>query len=485
MSSRASSRRKAPTRPVLQWWLRKSEPEPIQVPAQDRPAHDDELAAYIHDHFGVTLPNVQVCENHTTPWRAFADAYFARSPVTVWKASRGFGGKSFMLALLGLTEAITLGCDVNILGGSGDQSANVIRYLNRWPSDLVDNDAQTIRRFRGGNEIRALLASSKSVRGGHPARLRLDEVDEIALPIFDAVMGQPMSQKGVTKQTVMSSTHQYADGTMTEVLNRAALRNWKVYEWCWKETLEPHGWLSQAEANSKRLDVTEAMWQSEYDLQEPSPESRAINTAAVARMFKRELGVFEGRPHEYIEIEPPMVVCQICQDARPSGENNKCATCGKEMQAATYATGADWARKQDWTIIWTLRTDCKPMRLMAFERMGREPWPVMVERFDVRTARFKGAASHDETGIGDVVAGYMKTPGARGVVMVGRDRQGLLSNYISAIERDEIEAPFIKWAEKEHRLASVDDVYGSGHLPDTIAAGALAYGNRRRGVFVG
>src|SRR4030042_802660 len=106
MSSRASSRRKAPPRPVLQWWLRKSEPEPIQVPAQDRPAHDDELAAYIHDHFGVTLPNVQVCENHTTPWRAFADAYFARSPVTVWKASRGFGGKSFMLALLGLTEEI-------------------------------------------------------------------------------------------------------------------------------------------------------------------------------------------------------------------------------------------------------------------------------------------------------------------------------------------------------------------------------------------
>jgi hypothetical protein len=308
-------------------------------------------------------------------------------------------------------------------------------------------------------------------------------VDEIALPILDAVMGQPMSQGGVPKQTVMSSTHQYADGTMTEVLNRAALRGWKCYEWCWKETQEPHGWLSLVEIASKRNEVTEAMWLAEYDLQDPSPESRAINSAAVNRMFKRELGIYEGMPHEYIEIEPPMVVCATCQQERAKGDDNKCSVCKKEMQAALYVTGADWAKERDWTIIWTMRTDRKPMRLVAFERMGREPWPVMVDRFDTRAARFGGAASHDETGLGNVVAGYMKTPGARGVIMVGRDRQDLLSNYISAIERDEIEAPFIKWAEKEHRLASVDDVYGSGHLPDTMSAGALAYGNRIRGVF--
>jgi hypothetical protein len=257
----------------------------------------------------------------------------------------------------------------------------------------------------------------------------------------------------VAKQTVMSSTHQYADGTMTEILNRAALHDWPISEWCWKETSEPHGWLSSDEVASKRNEVTEAMWKAEYDLQDPSPESRAINQDAVARMFKRELGIYEGAAHEYIEIEPP-------------------------MPSAIYITGADWARKQDWTIIKTYRIDCRPMRLVAFERMGREPWPVMVNRFDERIARFNGSAAHDATGIGDVVAGYMKTPGAQGVVMVGRDRQDLLSNYIAAVERDEFEAPFIKWDEKEHRLASVDDVYGSGHLPDTISAAALAYSVR-------
>ena len=169
------------------WTLRPT--SPTATAGQSKLTNDTELAEYIKTIFGVTLPNKQVCENHATPWQAFADAYFARSPVTVWKASRGFGGKSWMLALLGLTEALTLGCDVNILGGSGEQSSNVIRYLNQWPAPEVVGDAQTIRRLAGGNEIRALLASTRSVRGPHPPRLRMDEVDEMNLPIFDAAMG--------------------------------------------------------------------------------------------------------------------------------------------------------------------------------------------------------------------------------------------------------------------------------------------------------
>ena len=59
--------------------------------------------------------------------------------------------------------------------------------------------------------------------------------------------------------------------------------------------------------------------------------------------------------------------------------------------------------------------------------------------------------------------------------MVGRARADMLSNYIASVERGEIESPFIRFMESEHRLASVDDVYGSGHLPDSISAMALAY----------
>ena len=194
------------------------------------------------------------------------------------------------------------------------------------------------------------------------------------------------------------------------------------------------------------------MWETEYDLQEPSPESRAILPAAVDAMFKRDLGVFEGYNGQYIEIEPP-------------------------EEGASYSHGADWARKKDWTVIVTFRRDTNPMRLVAFERIGRKPWPVMIGRLDERVKRYPGHGRHDATGLGDVIDAYSYA-GLSPCVMVGRARADLLSEYIAAIERREIEAPMIKFMYGEHKYASVDDVYKGGdkhHLPDSIAAGALAY----------
>ena len=417
-----------------------------------------ELNLFVQKAFGVKIPDVVVCEGHTSPWRAFCDAYFARSPITIWKGSRGFAGKSYTLAALGMTEAATLKVDVNILGGSGEQSKRVHDYQNKfWDfNELLKHNLLTSDPFKmetrlaWGNSIKALLASQASIRGPHPARLRIDEADEVALPIMDAALGQAMSQDGVPAQTVISSTHQYPNGTMTELLKRAADKGHPVMQWCWRECLQPHGWLTQAEVDTKKLTVTQKMWDVEYELQEPSPEGRAINSDAVQRMFNRDLGEYDGNAREYIELEPPV-------------------TDGK------YAHGADWARKQDWTVILTFRIDTKPYRLVAFERTGREPWPVMIEKLDARVRRYGGAGLHDGTGIGDVVEGYLKSNSIKPIMMVGRDRANLLSEYIAAIERGEIEAPFIRFMEQEHRYATVDDVYGGGHLPDSIAAGALTY----------
>ena len=251
----------------------------------DLPLKDErELRLFVLKAFGVRIPDVQVCPNHTTPWRAFADAYFARQRMAVWKASRGFGGKTFTLGLLGLTEACTLKADVKVLGGSGQQSQRVHDHTQAFwnyrnaPRQLLASDpTKMLTRLRWGNSLEALVASQKGTRGPHPQRLRLDEVDEMDLPIFDAAMGQTMSLNGIQAQTVMSSTHQHSDGTMTEILRRANERGWPVYEWCYRETMEPHGWLVVREVEEKRDEVSIAMWNVEYELQEPSPESRAID----------------------------------------------------------------------------------------------------------------------------------------------------------------------------------------------------------------
>lgn len=427
----------------------------VIVPSVPKITNEEQLRAYVVDRCGVNIPATKVCKKHTTPWRAFADAYFARSPVAVWKASRGFGGKSFLLALLGLVEAQTMAANVVVLGGSGEQSQRVHEYMQGFwghagaPKHLLASDpSKRATRLSTGNAIHALTASSRSVRGPHPQRLRLDEIDEMDIRIFDAAMGQPIGATSIPKQTVASSTHHYANKTMTEVLTRATDRGWPVYEWCYQETCEPHGWLPITEVDSKRHEVTQAMWEAEYDLQDPSPDTRAIAPDKVGAMFNIELGEYDGAPGEYIEIEPPA----------PGGK---------------YVTGADWAKKRDFTVIVTLRIDTVPMRLVAFERFNRLPWPAMYGRYNDRLDRYPGEGVHDGTGIGDVVEDHIVSS-AFAFIMVGRKRDDMLSNYVSSVERGEIEAPFIAFMERSHRLASVDDVYGSGHLPDDIAAMALA-----------
>jgi hypothetical protein len=417
---------------------------------------EKEVALFLKVAFGITLPNKQICPNHTTPYRAFMDAYFAKSPVSVWQASRGFGGKSFLLAALTACEGATLKAEGRILGGSGEQSKRVHDYMTKFwqhrnaPTQILRSDPTAMEtKFMWGNGIEALMASQKSVRGPHPTRLRLDECDEMSVDILDAALGQPMSTPDVPQQTVLSSTHQHIDGTMTEILRRAAQNQWPVYTWCYKETMQPHGWLSAADVETARKRVPAAMWNVEYELQEPTPESRAIEPSAVAAMFRSDLGIFDGYDGQYIEIEAP-------------------------EDGALYSTGADWARSQDQTVIATIRYDCYPFRVIAFWRGNRRPWPVMVEQFERQMTRFPGIGRHDGTGIGDVVAGYL-TMGADAEILIGRNRADLLSEYISAIERGEIESPAIRFMEAEHRYASVDDIYGSGHLPDSICAMALAY----------
>lgn len=341
-----------------------------------------------------------------------------------------------------------LAADVTILGGSGEQALRVIEYLQKLSGDEENTQRRTV--YASGGRVTALMASSKSARGPHPQRMRLDEVDEMELAILDAAMGQPMASSAVPKQTVMSSTHHYPDATFTEVLKRAEEKTWPVYEWCYKETsAEPDGWLTGEEIESKRGEVTDSMWKAEYDLQEPSPEGRAILPEAIDACFRKALGEYPGDLGREVIIEEP-------------------------IKGATYATGADWAKKQNFTVIDTFRTDVRPMRRVAWVRLGRMAWPMMIAKFDERVAKYPGGACHDATGLGDVVGDYQEA-NARGVVLSGQTRSDVFTKYIAAIEDNAIESPKIRYCEGEHRYCTNEDLMGSGHPPDSFVAGAMAY----------
>ncbi len=422
-----------------------------------------------------------------------------------------------LLSVLAATEAAVLAAKVNLLGGSGEQAERVLAYMNgeEMPTALWGAPGAPVHLIRGGFEkgvqkritkfvhggyVKALMASQTSVRGPHPQRLRLDEVDEMELKLFDASLGQPMKRDGIQDNIVASSTHHNANGTMTAIKKRASEEGWPFYEWCYRENLVSNGgWLDDEAVGRKRAVVTVAMWDNEYENQEPNPEGRAIDTKAVKRAFKKRLGIYDGAAHQYIEIEAPypggdpLPSCHKC--GHPFGLDRstmkvrhgllidvarRCIICGEERgetRKGLYSTGTDWAKRKDWTIISTFRYDVWPVRMVAFLRTGRADWPVMVGKLEERIKRYRGQSFHDETGIGDVLGDYTNVP-SQGIWMQGQERATMLTTYINQIEQGNIIFPRIRFAFDEHRLASIEDVYSTGkkyHLPDTVASGALAF----------
>jgi len=466
----------------------KEEHAPIPIPQSK-----DELWEAVRHYLGIEIPRKKICPDHSAPFDAFAEAYFAEYPVSVWVASRGFGGKSVMLAALGAIEAITLGASVNLLGGSGEQAARVHEYMKGeepnlsnkfWkyptaPVHLLKSDP-TKRETNLSNlgRIRVLMASARSLRGPHPQRARYDEIDEMAVDLYKTGLGQAMAARGIKDQTVLCSTHHKPKGTMTEVLKSAKSQGWPIHRWCYKESMQ--GWLTKEMVARKRQTVLGNMWATEYDLETPTGEGLAIMPDAVERMFNPSLGRFDGSLGQYIEIEPPAASCKSCGkrailESFVTNDGLRCPRCKSDhIKKAQYSTGCDWAKERDFTDIWTFRHDVYPYKMVAFERLGRKAWPAMVKRFDKRVRRYPGSATYDHTGIGGVISDYMDSD-AYGFVLQGARRMKLLQDFAMAIEGNEFVAPMIQSVYDEFKYATYNDLYGSGHLPDSICAGALSY----------
>jgi hypothetical protein len=444
------------------------------------PQDDDELWWTIFALWGYRIPRHKVCPHHCAPFDALADAFFARSAMSIWKGSRGLAGKSRTLAMLGITEATLLGCEVSILGGSFSQSLNVhAATQTAWgwhaaPRHLLAKDPTRIDTvLTNGGSLRTLTASQNSVRGPHPPRLRMDEIDEMDQGVLDAALGQPMVQTNylgqlVQTQTVMSSTHQYPDRTMSEMLKRAKDAGWPVFEWCYRDTSNPYdGWLTKESIARQKEIIPHHMWLTEFDLQEPSFEGRAIDSDLVDAAFDPQLGSFDG--HKPIWSEPD-----------------------KEDTGPHYVTAVDWAKKRDQTIVATFDTRQRPWVCVAWQKMNRQPWPMMVSKALTQWRKYPGKMVHDATGVGDVVDDLIKAEVSLAeskqvhpyIMGAGRQREALFNEYVSAIEQGDIKYPRIDYAWQEHRYCTIEDLYGRGHPPDSLIAGALAWSVRKRSLIV-
>jgi hypothetical protein len=443
---------------------------------QRPPQNDEELWWAVRATFGVKIPRTKVCPHHDTPFDAFSDAYFARHPMAMWLGSRGFSGKTFTLSLLGMMELTYLGAFVSILGGSGAQATRVHESMTElWntkgaPKHLLLKDPTKYDTYlSNGGKARTLMASQTSVRGPHPSRLRIDEIDEADLAIIQAAQGQPMRKENylgemVETNTVFSSTHTYPDGPVTYFKRDFQEKGFPCWTWCYKETSNPvDGWLDPDEVNRKRLEIPAQMWRNEYDILEPNFEDRGIDEASVERMFDPQWDIRDGKEGYYYQFLQP----------RPDRD---------------YVTGVDWAKSRDFTVIITWDTTVLPWKMAAFEKINRRPWPAMVGRLNKRWAMYGGKVVSDNTGIGSVVSDYIEYPkGAyrddlTNLTMAGRIRSEMVTECVQAVENADLLAPRIKSMYDDFRFVTPDDLYNntqSAHLPDTIAATALAWTARK------
>ena len=143
-----------------------------------------------------------------------------------------------------------------------------------------------------------------------------------------------------------------------------------------------------------------------------------------------------------------------------------------------YCTGIDWAQKRHYTVAAVVRCDTTPLQVAAAYRTQRRSWLTMTEKVGALLDEYPGPAAHDATGGGNAMGEFPALAPhdqLQGVTLVGRVRTDLFRNDIGAIERHEIVCPRIDAFYTEHLYCGEDNLFGSGHPPDTVVAMALAY----------
>lgn len=422
--------------------------------------------------WGITIPRTPQCKHHSAPFQAFAEGYFGNpGNAALWYGSRGTG-KSLMLAILGLTKTALLGINATLLGGSMAQSQNVHEHVETLmrapnaPRHAVAKQIQTELLYTEGNWIRPLPASQRTVRGPHPQLVLLDEIDEMDYDVYSAAQGQAMAKPNtrgikVPEMTIASSTWQNPIGTFKTVFDNFKKQNLKIHTWCWKETAigptNPDGWLDPEFIERKRMSVPAEMFRVEYELGEPAGESRAFDLGALTQAFSHYT------PKPTISEKP----------------NDTTVLFEKPDKYGSYAAGVDWAKSVDHTVIVVVRMDTTPWRIAYMRKMNRRPWPYMIGEFNRIVGEYNAVSAHDATGLGNVVHDMVDDRTLK-VVMVGNDRMKLLTEYITAVEKQAYALPRdIDWYWDAHRATTVDDVFSPGktntHLPDEIAAAAIAH----------
>lgn len=294
-----------------------------------------------------------------------------------------------------------------------------------------------------------------------------DEVDEADQQLIEDALGCPRDNPklGLKANTLLSSTHQHVDGTLTHYIDRFSEANRQagkivapIYTFCFKDLLTTNGgYLDPDEMEGLRATVSERTWLTEYLNGEPPRDQLMFSKEDLDFMFDPNLGVFAGANGEDCSLE------QVNDDY------------------VEYAIGSDWAKKKDMTVFCALAANPNPEGpdvLVGAMCMNKIPWPDMVARYDEFFNRFSpGMGFHDITGnshLEDLIECDSEP-----FLFTSKSKKSVVDALIIAIQQHKIKCPKIASMEKEFRSLDFAKCYGEKHLPDWVAALALAWKARQ------
>ncbi len=218
-----------------------------------RPGTKRDLKNYIKVFLGIDVPDRKICPEHSSPMDYLWHCFAADSPdrerrkatsadAIVW-ANRA-GGKTELAAVATLLDCIFKpGCQVRILGGSGEQSGRMYEYLtgflNRGFEKFLAGPALKSKcRFTNGSVVEVLTQSATSVRGQHVHKLRCDELELFDSDVFAAAKFTTQSTGNLTAAMELISTMHRPYGLMKQAVTNAEQLGMPVFKWCLWEVIE-------------------------------------------------------------------------------------------------------------------------------------------------------------------------------------------------------------------------------------------------------
>jgi hypothetical protein len=203
----------------------------------------EELLDFVEIFWGLHIPRVAVCPGHCAPADYVTAAFFEDDLNSICWANRG-GGKTINGALTAWLDSLFKpGCETKILGGSGEQSLRMYEHIRSFITPpfqhLVEGEIlRTRTHLINGSNVQILTASMKSVRGPHPQKLKLDEIDEFEDRIYEAALLIPKSARGIRASVQIYSTMHKPYGLMNRVVTEAAESGYRLFKWCVMDVLE-------------------------------------------------------------------------------------------------------------------------------------------------------------------------------------------------------------------------------------------------------